>query len=639
MNIKGIIRQTLYEADESVTGDDRAHQAATADLAVDRVKDRMAGMGARPDLAALRGVTTIEQLSVEPFKYNFLLQVKDKAQELTIPKPIDFHTLARVHSVDNGLVLELKTEDDTNFNVKNDKGEISVKIPGGSIFKIHFDANELVTNLPGTKKGIQAIATGDDGGKGKFYNIGIFDDFIKLLNTGVSESENGEEETPCEKLKVGDKVIYKGKRHIVRKVNTDEIKEGLVQIQLSDDEQVVGNKRPLFAVDCGAVEVGESEGEEKKGGEESNNNYSGDDIDDVNNNFNGLKQKAKYFTKINKYKGNSKFKELFFNSLVGSKSIKVNGEPLLKTLGRMKKGGLLEAETEKESKIFKANLQNFMNSTYLLFAKLNENGKDSQTYKLIKNFYKELYLLSLKTPNSAIYTKVITTFQKFLKFMNELPELSKSESKEKGKKLKTKSQIKATGNTVDNMSEYYINNIANNVKLIFEEEGESTSLEKGKNLFGNSSDLETKIYSKSIILGPKAKAKRGEDVSKFSKGGSGGGTGSLFTKEIKGEVPVSGKIYDIKEGDDDVIKPIIKTFVNSDFKSDRMIIKQSMTLPGSIIIKPQGSGDNDGALVVTPIKPNPNWFKGPIEVKINKNAYAYKGTTPFTGKLMLQPRK
>jgi hypothetical protein len=39
------------------------------------------------------------------------------------------------------------------------------------------------------------------------------------------------------------------------------------------------------------------------------------------------------------------------------------------------------------------------------------------------------------------------------------------------------------------------------------------------------------------------------------------------------------------------------------------------------------------------LKSNPNWFKGPIEVKINKNAYAYKGTTPFTGKLMLQPRK
>lgn len=495
MDIKQFVTEILNEA-KPVSGDQAANNVAKGKQAVTDVKARLSKMGVY-DIPELKGINTIDQLSIEPFKFSFLLQVDDEQEELTLPKPIEFNTLARVVKKENPFTLEIKTSD-------------------GDLFMLQFDDSELVTKLPGTQNNIKALISEDNSKSGKFYNVKSNNDLKVVLEKEINGNDDGDEneKTPCEKLKVGDKVIYKGKRHIVRKVNTDEIKEGLVQIQLSDDEQVVGNKRPLFAVDCGTVEVGESEGEEKKGDEESNNNYSGDDIDDVNNSFNGLKQKAKYFTKINKYKGNPKFKELFFNSLVGSKSIKVNGEPLLKTLGRMKKGGLLEAETEKESKIFKANLQNFMNSTYLLFVKLNENGKDSQTYKLIKNFYKELYLLSLKTPNSAIYTKVIITFQKFLRFMNELPELSKSESKEKGKKLRTKKQIKATSNTIDNMSEYYINNIADNVKLIFEADENETN------------GFVCKIYVKKIVLGPKAKAKRGEDETAYANSKNGGGQSS-----------------------------------------------------------------------------------------------------------------
>lgn len=98
--------------------------------------------------------------------------------------------------------------------------------------------------------------------------------------------------------------------------------------------------------------------------------------------------------------------------------------------------------------------------------------------------------------------------------MNELPELSKFESKEKGKKLRTKKQIKATGNTIDNMSEYYINNIADNVKLIFEADENET---KG---------FICKIYVKKIVLGPKAKAKRGEDETNFANSKNGGGQSS-----------------------------------------------------------------------------------------------------------------
>ena len=497
MDIKQFVTEILNEA-KPVSGDQAANNIAKGNQAVTDVKARLSKMGVY-DIPELKGINTIEQLSIEPFKFSFLLQVDDEQQELTLPKPIEFATLARVVKKENPFTLEIKTSD-------------------GDLFMLQFDDSELVTNLPGTQNNIKALVSEDNSKSGKFYNVKSNNDLKVVLEKEINDDGDGEK-TPCEKLKVDDYVNYKGKLHIVRKVNTDEIKEGLVQIQLSDDEQVVGNKRPLFAVNCSAVsvvEVGESEGEEKKEEGVGSNGYSGEDIDDVNNSFTGLKQKAKYFTKINKYKGNPKFKELFFNSLVGSKSIKVNGEPLLTTLGRMKKVGLLEAETEKESKLFKANLQNFMNSTYLLFAKLNENGKDSQTYKLIKNFYKELYLLSLKTPNNSIYTKVITTFQKFLRFMNELPELSKFESKEKGKKLRTKKQIKATGNTIDNMSEYYINNIADNVKLIFEADEDKKE----------SNDFICKIYVKKIVLGPKAKAKRGEDETAYANSKNGGGQGS-----------------------------------------------------------------------------------------------------------------
>jgi hypothetical protein len=70
-----------------------------------------------------------------------------------------------------------------------------------------------------------------------------------------------------------------------------------------------------------------------------------------------------------------------------------------------------------------------------------------------------------------------------------------------------------------------------------------------------------------------------------------------------------------------------------------MVVKQSMSKPGSIIIKPQGSDDNEGALILTPEKENPNWFGGPLKVTIDKNAYNHKGEKPFTGKILLEPRK
>ena len=283
MDIKQFVTEILNEA-KPVSGDQAANNIAKGNQAVTDVKARLSKMGVY-DIPELKGINTIEQLSIEPFKFSFLLQVDDEQQELTLPKPIEFNTLARVVKKENPFTLEIKTSD-------------------GDLFMLQFDDSELVTNLPGTQNNIKALVSEDNSKSGKFYNVKSNNDLKVVLEKEINDDGDGEK-TPCEKLKVDDYVNYKGKLHIVRKVNTDEIKEGLVQIQLSDDEQVVGNKRPLFAVNCSAVsvvEVGESEGEEKKEEGVGSNGYSGEDIDDVNNSFTGLKQKAKYFTKINKYK-------------------------------------------------------------------------------------------------------------------------------------------------------------------------------------------------------------------------------------------------------------------------------------------------------------------------------------------------
>lgn len=595
-----LLKKFLSEADETVTGDKSAHQAATADIAIDRVKQRMAGMGASVNTDALKGVNTLEQLSIEPFKFNFLLQVPDGEQDLTLPKPIEFDTICKV--------------------VNDDPFTIQVKDDNGSVFSMMFDSDELVTNLPGSSKSIKAISVE------KFYNIIGDSQLVDILK---SEDDGNES---VNDYKEGDDITFK----------TDDGKDGNGKISKIDGETYLIVDKKGGKITINKKNITGKSGEEKnnqEGIDKNANYYNGKDIKEVNIKLENLKNTVNTFSVIKNYKDDPEFQKIFLDSFIdGTKSIKINKKPLLITLKDLRSNGLIEVTsmsgTKRRYLKIKLELTNFMNSLFSLFANLAKNGKGSYTFELIKDFYKQLFFIATKgkahisdeKTRQQLWKKLIGTFNNFLKSFSKLKEFTKGGKEMKGKNVNVNQQAKATESTTT--VESFINDISK--YIITEEEKDNT---KG---------LNGKIYVKSITLGPKAKVKRGEDVNSYGRSSgsdSDSGGNILLTKDIKGDVEVLGKLYDISVGDDGAIEKIIKTFVNYDFKNANMIIKQSEKKNGSIIIKPQGADDTKGALVVTPIKPNPNWFKGPIEVNINKNAYEYQGTKPFSGKLLLEPRK
>jgi hypothetical protein len=178
MDIKKIIKQELKEATVvntkgKVTGDAGATNIAAGEDALGRVEKRLQKLGVY-DVPSLDGIMTVEQLSIEPFEFDFVLQVPEVQQELSLPKPPRFSTLARVV---NGSPFILEVKEDGKEET----------------FTIQFDNNEMVTNLPGTKKGIIALKTESRSGKGKFYNVILSKDFLKVAtnNKGGGEEEVG----------------------------------------------------------------------------------------------------------------------------------------------------------------------------------------------------------------------------------------------------------------------------------------------------------------------------------------------------------------------------------------------------------------------------------------------------------------
>ena len=180
MDIKKIIKQELKEATVvntkgKVTGDAGATNIAAGEDALGRVEKRLQKLGVY-DIPSLDGIMTVEQLSIEPFEFDFVLQVPEVQQELNLPKPLKFSTLARVV---NGSPFVLEVKEDGKEET----------------FTIQFDNKEMVTNLPGTKKGIIALKTESrGGGKGKFYNVILSKDFLKVVtnNEGGGEQDGKE---------------------------------------------------------------------------------------------------------------------------------------------------------------------------------------------------------------------------------------------------------------------------------------------------------------------------------------------------------------------------------------------------------------------------------------------------------------
>lgn len=163
-----------------VSGDKAALNIAKAQGGLEKAKERLARLQIT-DIPGLDSINTIDQLVIEPFKFTFLLQVKDDPQGLSLPIPHQFNTLARV--VDRSpLTLEVKTD-------------------GGILFKMIFTKEEeLVTQLPGTKEPIVgksnkvlALVSETGGGKkGKFYTI-EFDHAKEVVDQANKEEKNNVE--------------------------------------------------------------------------------------------------------------------------------------------------------------------------------------------------------------------------------------------------------------------------------------------------------------------------------------------------------------------------------------------------------------------------------------------------------------
>lgn len=189
------------------TGDSAATSVAKAQGGLEKAKERLAKLSI-VSIPGLNSINTLDQLSIEPFKFNFLLQVKDDPQGLSLPIPHQFDTLARVVKKEP-LVLEVKTDSDLLFKMVFPKKE------------------ELITQLSGTKEPIVgksnkviALVSEGDGKKGKFYTI-KFNNAKKVV--GQAEKENTKKKLKRKKRKTVESYINEiAKKVILIKEDNEE---------------------------------------------------------------------------------------------------------------------------------------------------------------------------------------------------------------------------------------------------------------------------------------------------------------------------------------------------------------------------------------------------------------------------------
>jgi hypothetical protein len=148
---------------------------------------------------------------------------------------------------------------------------------------------------------------------------------------------------------------------------------------------------------------------------------------------------------ISKYQKDPEFRKLFLEAFIGStRQIKINQEPLLKTLKKLKENGLLEygessggsmsGSRRKYVKLTYQDLQKFLNSLMKLFSAVYKScKKTSQTYQVIKNFFKQLFKISSEGKGSfsdekkreQLWKKLTGNFSNFLNDLNKLPKMEK----------------------------------------------------------------------------------------------------------------------------------------------------------------------------------------------------------------------
>jgi len=161
---------TLRDSD-SVTGDNSAAARATADLAIDKIKQGLRDLGVSAN--DIDDIYTMDMLKAKAFDISFKLRIKneftDFDEKVYVPSDSIYNLRAKVNEG------ESKSKNTLVLDIKDNK-----------ISKIIFlEPKQLITNLTQTNKSVKALADGKD------YDVSLV---VDLDEQPTEEPENKEEE-------------------------------------------------------------------------------------------------------------------------------------------------------------------------------------------------------------------------------------------------------------------------------------------------------------------------------------------------------------------------------------------------------------------------------------------------------------
>lgn len=570
---------------QNLGGDDAGSAKARSEYLRSKIEKNFSSLGIHSDLQAYmesQGIFTLEliQQYSQPFDFSF---VKENGEKFS-GKAVYNKQLSEKFKT---LVLD--------FN------EVKLKFTPDSL-KRPFLAKKGMWGKYKDKMALMGLQTN-----------GIFD--VEVAGNLSSKSEETKEESDVE-YNVGDEISFetdkgkKGKGKIVKIEGED------ITVTDGKGNEIVINKKNIIT----------DADTEEKGLNKEANYYNGKDLKEVNIKLSDVKDKAKFFSIVKQYKDDPEFQKIFLDAIINTtKSIKINQKPLLTTLKDLRSNGLLE-EPEAMSGLkrkylkVKLNLQNFMVEVFSLFAKVAKSGKQSKTFEVIKNFYKELFMIATKGKTSIsdeqtrkqLWRKLMGSFSNFLKAMSRLPEMVKGGKKpdEEKKEVKVKNTPKANINTMES----FIQDIANSIKLITEEE--KGSLEK----------------IKILKIGILQELKKGEEEE-------GGKKGKPMINDKK-FIECKAELKFESDEDDTIFKKSIKKQIVDGLTTGKFFVRMSQKPKGLVLIfsKTENESGSFFTLAGKGIKSpkDPSQWKG--EVVVGDKAMGnkdFKGTKAFIKNLVL----
>ena len=155
-------------------------------------------------------------------------------------------------------------------------------------------------------------------------------------------------------------------------------------------------------------------------------------LDNLNSDFSELKKTASSLKsmKLSQYADNPNFRKALMLNLINSKltNIKINGEPISKTLIKLNNNGLLEApnprDINKKQQLpqgWENLVSKFFTEVFKLFATLHKCCSDTETYIEVKKFFKLLFLIVKEgKSNYGDQQKIDKLFKQFAGNMGNL---------------------------------------------------------------------------------------------------------------------------------------------------------------------------------------------------------------------------